>query len=166
LLARSNRIVIGEPRLVFVPGDQGIPFLRRETGQFEIEAQILQLGQFETEQFIVPRSVLADLVVGEDQRTALNVGEMRHRHYRYLGHAELAGGKQSAVPGHDIVLPIDQDRRPPAELADAGGYLRDMRIRVLLGVAGVRNQRRDWAVFNVQFFGHRNAKTRQGRVRR
>jgi hypothetical protein len=41
------------------------------------------------------------------------------------------------MPGDDPVLAVDQDRVRKAELADAAGDLRDLRIAVRPRVAGV-----------------------------
>ncbi len=144
-------VLVGEP--VFggvLTGDQCFPFLWGEAGQAEIEAGVLQFGQFDAEQVVIPGGVLADLVVGQDQRAALRVAQVIQRDDRHLGHAQLTSRQQTTVSGDHIVVAIDQDRRAPAEFANAGGDLCDLGLRMLLGIAGIGNQRIDRSVVELQ----------------
>ena len=92
------------------------------------------------QQVLIPGGVLADLVVGQDQRLALDLGQVFHGYDGHLGHAELAGSKQSAVTCDDVVLPVHQDGSTPAKLRNAGRDLCHMGVRVQLGISGVRDQ--------------------------
>ena len=88
----------------------------------------MQFGQLQSEQFIFPRSVLTDFVVCEDQRSALNVGEMRHRHDRNFCHAQFSSCEYASVTGHDVILSINDHRCTPAELANARRDLRNLGV--------------------------------------
>ena len=54
------------------------------------------------------------------------------------------------MTGNNTVFTIDQHRIGQAELNDAGGDLGHLRIRVRAGISGVRNQRVNLAVLDVQ----------------
>ena len=121
----------------------------REAGQAQVKSGILQVGQLDAQQFVFPGCVFADLVVGQDQGATLGVRQVVQRHNRHLGQTELARCQQTAVTGDHVVLAVDQDRCAPAELTDAGRDLGHLCLRMLLGIAGIGDQRLDLAVLDV-----------------
>ena len=56
------------------------------------------------------------------------------------------------MTGNNTIGAIDQNRICPAVLNDAGGDLGHLRISVRAGISGVRNQRVNLAVLDVQLF--------------
>ena len=75
---------------------------------------------------------------------------MFQRNNRHFLQTKLSGGQQTTMARNHIVLTIHKNRCAPTKLADAGRNLRDLDIRVLLGIAGIRNQRIDRTVVNLQ----------------
>ena len=134
----------------FTAGNQRRPFVFGKSGQFQIETGLMQFSQFEAQQVLVPFRILTNLVVGQDQRAALDVGEVCHWHDRHLDKPELACREQSSVAGDHVVAPVDQNRRTPTEFADAGGDLRHLGIRMLFRIARMRNQDVDGTIFDLQ----------------
>ena len=116
-----------------------------EAGQREVEVDVehRQLAELELQEIEVPAGAERDLVVGDPQRPLLRLGEVRQRDRRHLGHAERLRRQQPAVPGDDRALGVDQDRIGEAELADRGGDLLDLPLRMGAGVARVGDQAAD-----------------------
>ena len=133
-------VFVGQAIVAGVARDELVPLFGGKTGKTQIKASFLQLSQFKAQQVIIPGGVLADLVVGQDQCLALDLGQVLHGYDGHLGHAELAGGKQPAVTSDDVVLSVHQDGGTPAKLGDAGRDLCHMGVRVQLGISGVRDQ--------------------------
>ena len=96
----------------------------------------------------VPAGVERELVVGEDVGALLRLGEVGEFDHRHVGQPELARRQHPAVAGDDAVLAVDEDRVGPAELPDRAGDLRDLRVGVGAGVAGVGDQRGERALLD------------------
>ena len=133
-------VFVGQAIVAGIARDELVPLFGGKTGETQIKASFLQIRQFKAQQVLIPGGVLADLVVSQDQCLALNLGQVFHGHDGHLGHAELAGSKQPAVTGDDVVLSVHQDGSTPAEFGDAGRDLCHMGVRVQLGISGVRDQ--------------------------
>ena len=133
-------VFVGQAIVAWIARDELVPLFGGKTGKTQIKASFLQLGQFKAQQVVIPRGVLADLVVGQDQCLALDLGQVFHGHDGHLGHAKLTGCQQPAVTSDDVVLSVHQDGRTPAKLGNAGRDLCHMRVRVQLGISGVRDQ--------------------------
>ena len=133
-------VFVGQAIVAGIARNELVPLFGSKAGEAQIKASFLQLSQFKAQQVVIPGGVLANLVVGQDQCLALDLGQVFHGYDGHLGHAELAGSKQSAVTGDDVVLSVHQDGRTPAKLGDAGRDLCHMGVRVQLGISGVRDQ--------------------------
>ena len=139
----SGSVRPGVPRLVSASDLQ-----LAEAGQRQVEAEALQLAELEAEQLVVPAGVQRQLVVGNDQRPLLRLAQAGKLDDRHRRHAELPRRQQPPVPGDDAVVAVDQDRVGPAELADRGGDLRHLRVRVRARVLRKRDQSRGRTVFH------------------
>jgi len=141
-------ILIGQTVLgLLFASNQRLPFLGGKASEAKVKARVLQLGQLDAKQFVLPRCVLTNLVVGQDQCAALGVGEVLHGHHGNLGKTEFACSQQPTMAGNDVVRAIDQDGCTPAKLTNAGGDLSHLSVGMLLGIARIGDQRIDRAVF-------------------
>ena len=143
----GHRILVGQPdrRAVL---QQVAQLAGIEAGQAEIKARLLQVGEFDHQQRLVPAGVQGDAVVGQHQRAALGVGKPGQRDGRHLGHAELARCQHPAVAGNQRPVLGDQHRVGETELADGAGDLGDLRVRMHARVPGIGHQRVERAVFD------------------
>ena len=89
---------------------------------------------------VVPAGVQRELVVRDDVRALLRFGEVVQNNDGHLLELQLPGGKEPAVPGDDAAFGIHQDRVVETELGDAGGDLRDLRVRMRPRIPRVRNE--------------------------
>ena len=119
-----------------------------EAGQRQVEAEAFEIAELQRQQFGIPAGVERQLVVGDDVGALLRFREPGELDDGHFGEPELACREQPAVAGDDAVVAIDQDRVGPAELADRGGDLGHLRIRMRAGVAGVGDQRCGGTVFH------------------
>ena len=131
-------------------GQQCLDLSLIKARQFQGEASILQLGQFQRQQFAVPASTLGQFVLGQDECALLRAGQVRQFDHWQLSHLQLACRKNPAMAGDDATVTIDQDRAVEAELPDAGCDLRDLLIAVRARIAGIGNQGRDRSIVDLQ----------------
>ena len=122
---------------------QDAKLLVGEPDQVQVEAVLLERGDFRAQHLFVPARVQRQLVVGNDQRPLLRRGQVRQHDDRDFLHPQLPGREKSGMPGDDDAVAVHQNGIRPAELADTGGYLSDLLVRMRPRVAGVRQERAD-----------------------
>ena len=138
---RRDHLVLGIGRTL----EDHVDLAGGEAGQRQVEVDVehRQLAELELQEVEVPAGAERDLVVGDPERPPLRLREMRQHDRRHLGQADRLRRQQPAVAGDDPALGIDQDRVGEAELADRGGDLLELPLRVGAGVARVGNEAAD-----------------------
>ena len=111
-----------------------------KAGQREVEAQALQLTQFDPQQVLVPAGIQRQLVVRDDVRPPLGLGPASRHHDRYLGQTETLGRQHPAVARNDRSGFVHKHRRSPPPFADRGRDLGDLFIGMGPGVPGKWDQ--------------------------
>ena len=97
----------------------------------------MQFRKFDPQHVFVPAGVQREPVVGNHVCAALRFGQVRQPQARDSVEAQLARRHHAAVAGNDAVVFVNQDRVGKAELADAGGQLRYLRVVVGSAVSRV-----------------------------
>ena len=120
-----------------------------EPDQVEVEAEVLEAGDLDAEQIVVPASVEGELVVGDHIGALLRLRPAARHHHGNAPDPERLRREHAAVPGDDGRVLIDEHGRRPAPLADRGGDLRHLRVRVSVRVARIRNERRNRAALDL-----------------
>ena len=120
--------------------EERIELERLEAQRAEIGAELRQLAELQGEQLAIPAGPLGELVVGQNVRPLLRLGEVAELDDRHRGEAELARCQHPAVAGDDAVLAIDQNRVGEAELADRAGDQRHLRFAVGARVTSIGDQ--------------------------
>jgi hypothetical protein len=118
--------------------------------EVEREVDCGELAELEPQDLLVPARPLGDPVVGDDVGALLLRGEVLDANGRDLGVAEDLRGRDAAVAGDDLTVPVDQDGVGEAELFDRGGDLVDLPLGVGAGVAGVGLERSESAGLDLQ----------------
>ena len=142
LLGRLGDLVLRLLARRLAIGDRQQPLQLRgvEADQVEVEALVPQPSQLFRQQRVVPARLQGELVVCDQVRALLRLGEMLEPDHRHLGEAQLARREQPAVAGQDAGVLVDQDRVGPAELDHRGRDLIDLPLAVRARVALVRAQ--------------------------
>ncbi len=125
-------------------------FVHLEAHQAQVEAVRAQIAELHPEHLGVPARALGQLVVGEDERPLLRLGQMRELDDGDLFEAELARRHHPTVPDDDPVRAVDQHRVREAELADRAGDQRHLGVGMRAGIARVGDQARDRPVRDPQ----------------
>jgi hypothetical protein len=114
----------------FEPGDANVePFLDQKFGQCcKLDRQL----------FPVPAGALGDAVVGQHKGSLFCLAQPLNNDGRNRRHAERSGSFQSAVPRDENVIFIHEYGCRKPKLADAGGNLSNLLLRMCTGVFGVR----------------------------
>src|SRR6202158_228700 len=114
----------------FEPGDANVePFLDQKFGQWCTPDRQL---------FPVPAGALGDAVVGQHKGSLFCLAQPLNNDGRNRRHAERSGSFQSAVPRDENVIFIHEYGCRKPKLADAGGNLSNLLLRMGTGVFGVR----------------------------
>ena len=87
----GNIVLVSQPRCCFFGRQKPGQFLVVEPDQAQIELCFLEGLQLDAKAFFVPTSVKCELVVSDNQGTALGFCEMAEHDHRNFLHAELAG---------------------------------------------------------------------------
>ena len=83
----------------------------------------VQLPQLKLKQFFVPSAVLRNLVVDNDQRPALHLGQVAEHDHRHLFKTQLKCCQQPTMTGDDHVVVAHQDGIDETELGNRAGDL-------------------------------------------
>src|SRR5260221_9313913 len=83
-----------------------------------------------------PAGALGDAVVGQHQCSLLGFAEAVQDDGRNRSHSERSGSFQSAVPGNENVIFIHEYGCRKPKLADTGGNLSNLLLRMCTGVFG------------------------------
>ena len=135
-----NRVFVGQPLRRILRGEQPRQLFVLEADESEIEVLVLQRRKFSAKQLVVPAGVQRELIVRDDVRALLRLGQVIQNDHRHFFELQLARGKKPPVPGDDAGLGVHQDRIVEAELRDARGDLRDLRVGVRSRISRVGNQ--------------------------
>ena len=106
----------------------------------KVDPELGKVGKFKCQQVSIPTSVLGKLVVGQNIGPFLRGIEMRQRDDRNMGQSKLLRCQNTAMPGNDAILAINQYRVVEAKLPDGPGDPRDLRLRVRAGIPCVGDQ--------------------------
>ena len=125
---------------------------RREAGhrQVEVDLDRRQIGEFQSQEVLIPAPVECDLVVGDAQRSLVRLVEAVQNDRRDLTHPGGFGSLKSAVAGNDQTICVYENRIGEAERFDRGNQLLDLPLRMAAGIARVRRQLDDRAINDVQ----------------
>ncbi len=89
-----------------------------EAQDLELELFVLQRAKLGREQLLIPARIFGNLVVGDHQRPALRLIQMRQHDHRHLDQAEALRREQPPVARQDHVARADEDRVCEPELDD------------------------------------------------
>jgi hypothetical protein len=122
---------------------EAVDLAEREAQAGDVDAQLSEISNFEGQEIHLPPRPFGELVVGDDQRPLVSLGEMRELDHGHGCEAELARCGEPAMSGDDAVSPIDEDRVGEAEAPDRACYERDLLIGVGASIPGIGDQGRD-----------------------
>ena len=94
------------------------------------------------------RTARAVPTVSDHKGASLGRRQVIEAQCRHLGYSEQGACEQPPVPGHNLVLAIDQDRNIKVEGLDAVGDLPNLPLGVTPRIGGIGFQRVDSTVHN------------------
>ena len=112
-------------------------------GEVELGRQLEQCLKLDGQDLFIPARLLSQPVVGEHVGALLGLAHVREANGRHLAHAEQLGCLDTAVPGDDETIFVDEDGVVEAERLDAVGDLVDLPARMRARVARVGLQLRE-----------------------
>lgn len=134
-----------------------------EAGEAKVKAGLLQVGEFERQQFLVPAGIDGNAVVGKHQRPALRLRQTRQHDGRHGFHVEFSRRQHAAMTGNQRAILGNQHRVGEAEGADRPGNLGHLRIRMCASIARIGHQLIETAVFDGKLAGG-NAKVSSAKI--
>src|SRR6202023_2348196 len=105
--------------------------------QIEVEFQFGENLELFAEHPLVPRRVLGQAVVGDQEGHALRLGEMAQLDSRYRVPSHLARGQEASMTSDDFLLVIDQERHVESKRLDALRNLADLLVAMNPGISRV-----------------------------
>jgi len=108
-----------------------IQFVCVKANQIQVEVFFLKSSQLDAKHFLIPTG--ADdrqLVIGYRQSATLRLTQAIQFDDWNVCQAQLSGSKEARVAGYDNEVWANKYRIRPAELADAGGDQRYLRVRM------------------------------------
>ena len=94
--------------------------------KIEINLEVGELLEFQFQQVHIPPCVERNLIVGKAQRAPLRLVEMRQRDRRRQVEANGLGRQQSAVPGDEDAVDINEQRISESKLPNGSGDFGDL----------------------------------------
>ena len=124
--------------------------------QADVETLVLKCREFDAKQFVVPaaRSSASWLSAMMYARFCASVRWSSTMTGTSVS-PQLPRGEEAAVTGDDASLGVHQNRVVETELGDAGGDLRDLRVRVGARISRKRNELFDCPIHDALRYGER-----------
>jgi len=135
-----DSVFIRQPLDRFLRGEQAREFLILETHEAHVEALVLKGLDFDAKHLVVPAGVFCQLIIGNDVRAFLRLGQMIQHDHGNLGQPKLPRGEQTTMAGEYSRLRVHQNRVVKAELRDAGSDLGNLGFCMSPRVPGPGNQ--------------------------
>jgi hypothetical protein len=126
----SRRFVVGKPRGEFVI---------RETEDTRVVVGIFESLQFKTQEFIIPSGIQSKSVIRQDVGALLVFIKVTDNNRWYGCELQPLGSEQSSIARNHAGITVDQDWSIESKLANAGGNLRDLDIRLSPSVSRIRD---------------------------
>ena len=126
-------------RLFLSQAEQAVEFVLVKAGQLQVEVQVLQVLEFQGQQFLVPVRQLRHAIDADAERLDLGVGQVIGEQDGDGGELELARGLEPQVAIDHRAVAFGDDGDAEAELSDRGGDAVDGVI-VVAGISRVLHQ--------------------------
>ena len=135
----SRDFLLGVLRFRFLQ-QQIFQFVVREADDRKIQALAFDLAQFLGQHLLVPPGVQCELVVRDDVRPPLSLGEVVQHHHRNLPESQLSRRQETAVAGNNPRVGGHQDRSIKTKFDNRRRNLRHLFRRVRPRVPCVRHE--------------------------
>jgi hypothetical protein len=136
----GNRLFVFRFRTITVIRQQRFQLVVGESNEPEVQALVLQIGEFRGQELFLPACIFRKLVVRDDVRPPLGLAQVVQHDDGNFWEAQLPRRQQTTMAGDDPGVAVHQDWRVEAELRDGGRDLRNLGVRVRARIPGVRHQ--------------------------